>query len=193
MPDETMIVLLDEVRGKTLRYLQGVDDEQARWAPRGLQNTILWHAGHSYILAEWLAIKALGHEPQVSKGWYKMFSWESRPASVPADRWPPLDEVVRRLADQHRRLRRAIRAATEDQLAAPTADDPERSVRFSIVHGLHDEACHCGEILLLRKQLSSTQEIAENPLFSGTSSHPSHEPNAISRCRKISGNRESGP
>ncbi len=151
MPDETLLVLLDEVRGKTLRYLQGVSDEQARWCPPGLQNTILWHAGHSYFLAEWLTIKALDHKPEVSKGWYQMFSWESRPDSVPADRWPRLDVVVGRLTDQHRRLRQAIGAATEDRLAAPTVDHPERSARFSVVHGLHDEACHSGEILLLRK------------------------------------------
>jgi hypothetical protein len=151
MPDETLIVLLDEVRRKTVRFLKGVTDEQARWAPPGLQNTILWHAGHSYILAEWLGMKALGHEPHVPAGWFETFSWQSRPASVPARRWPRLDVVVSRLVKQHRRLRQAIREATEDQLAAPSADDPDRTVRFSIVHGLHDEACHCGEILLLRK------------------------------------------
>lgn len=151
MPDETLLVLLDEVRGKTLRFLQGVTDEHARWSPPGLQNTILWHAGHCYILAEWLALKALGHEPQAPDGWYEMFSWESRPGSVPADRWPRLDVVVGRLVDQHRRLRQALRAATEDRLAAPTADDPGRTARLSVIHGLHDEACHSGEVLLLRK------------------------------------------
>jgi hypothetical protein len=166
MPDETLLVLLDEVRGKTLRFLQGVTDEQARWSPPGLQNTILWHAGHSYFLAEWLAMKALGHEPQVSKGWYKMFSWESRPDSVPAERWPRLDVVVGRLVDQHRRLRQAIREATEDRLAAPTADHRDRTARFSVVHGLHDEACHSGEILLLRKM----QGLGRPPRVSGGTS-----------------------
>jgi hypothetical protein len=96
-------------------------------------------------------MKALGHEPRVPEGWYEMFSWESRPESVPAQRWPPLGAVVDRLRDQHRRLRRAIGAATDDRLDAPTAGDPDRTVRFSVVHGLHDEACHSGEILLLRK------------------------------------------
>jgi len=151
MPDETLFVLLDEVPGRTIRYLRGVTDEQARWCPPALQNTILWHAGHSDFLAEWLGMNALGHEPRVSEGWYRMFSWESRPDSVPADRWARLDAAVVRLVDQHGRLRRAIRESTEDRLAAPTADHPDRTVRFAVVHGLHDEACHCGEILLLRK------------------------------------------
>ena len=49
------------------------------------------------------------------------------------------------------RHRLAIREATEDRLAAPTSGGPDPTVRFSVVHGLHDEACHSGEILLLRK------------------------------------------
>lgn len=151
MPDETLLVLLDEVRGKTLRFLGGVTDEHARWSPPGLQNGILWHAGHCYILAEWLALEALGREPEAPEGWYEMFSWESRPGAVPAGRWPRLDAVVDRLVDQHRRLRQAIGEATEDRLAGPTPGNPDRTVRYSVVHGLHDEACHSGEILLLRK------------------------------------------
>ena len=151
MADQTLLVLLDEVRGKTLRFLQGITEEQAHWSPRGLQNTILWHAGHCYVLAEWLALKPLENEPQAPEGWYDMFSWESRPASVPAGLWPRLDDVVGQLVDQHRRLQRAIRDANEGRLAAATAGDPDRTVRYSIVHGLHDEACHSGEILLLRK------------------------------------------
>ena len=151
MADQTLLVLLDEVRGKTLRFLQGITDEQSRWSPRGLQNTILWHAGHCYVLAEWLALKRLGHEPRAPEGWYDLFSWESRPAAVPAGRWPRLDAVEGQLVAQHQRLRRAIHDADEGRLAAAIAGDPDRTVRFSIVHGLHDEACHSGEILLLRK------------------------------------------
>jgi hypothetical protein len=78
-------------------------------------------------------------------------SWQSRPALISDDHWPSLDEVATRLATQYRRLRQTIGEATEDRLSSPAAVDPGRTVRFSVVHGLHDEACHCGEILLLRK------------------------------------------
>jgi hypothetical protein len=47
MPDQSLLLLLDEVRDKTLQVLHAVDPRHARW-------TILWHAGHAYILAEWL-------------------------------------------------------------------------------------------------------------------------------------------
>jgi hypothetical protein len=151
MPDQSLLLLLDEVRGKTLRMLHAVEPRHARWTPPGLHNTILWHAGHAYILAEWLTLRALGQEPQIPDGWFTMFSWESRPAEVPDDRWPPLREVIRHLEAQRVRLRQVIGALTDEQLSRPSAADPRQTVRRSILHGLHDEACHCGEMYLLLK------------------------------------------
>src|SRR5437868_3505521 len=43
MPDASLLLLLDEVRGKTLRILDAAPDGYALWAPAGLQNHILWH------------------------------------------------------------------------------------------------------------------------------------------------------
>ena len=79
MPDKCLLLLLDEVRAKTLRILKSVPPEHARWAPPGLQNTILWHAGHAYVLVEWVTMKSLGRTPQIPDGWFEMFSWESHP------------------------------------------------------------------------------------------------------------------
>src|SRR4051794_27492232 len=100
MPDHTLLLLLDEVRGKTLRILDAVPDEYALRAPPGLQNHILWHAGHSYVVVETLTLGALGQTPQFPPGWFELFSWESRPARVPPDRWPSLGEVVAQLRSQ---------------------------------------------------------------------------------------------
>jgi hypothetical protein len=153
MPDTSL--LLDEVRGKTLRVLNAVEPRHARWSPPGLHNTTLWHAGHAYVLAEWLTMGALGREPQAPDGWFGMFGWGSRPADVPEGRWPPVAEVIRCLEAQRERLRRVIGALTEEKLGRPSAADPRHTVRRSILHGLHDEACHCGEIYLLLKMRRS--------------------------------------
>jgi hypothetical protein len=40
---------------------------------------------------------------------------------------------------------------SEEQLDRSSASNPKRTVRSAILHGLHDEACHCGEIYLLGK------------------------------------------
>ena len=54
--DETLILLAQEVRRRTLRQLDGVTDEVARFAAPGLNNSILWHAGHALFVVEHLAI-----------------------------------------------------------------------------------------------------------------------------------------
>jgi hypothetical protein len=151
MTDPSLLLLLDEVRGKTIRLLETVATEDATWAPPGLQNTILWHAGHSYFLLEWLTIKALGQRVRVPAGWYEMFSWDSLPAEIAADRWPPLAQVIAALGEQHERIRQTIGGLTADKLDQPSARNPAKAVRYEILHALHDEACHCGEIHLLRK------------------------------------------
>jgi hypothetical protein len=151
MPDKCLVLLLDEVRAKTLRILKSVRVERTRWAPPGLQNTILWHAGHAYVLVEWVTMTSVRRTPQIPEGWFEMFSWESRPAQVPADRFPELSEVIHHLELQHKRLRKLIGELSEEQLSSQPASNPKRSIRSAILHGLHDEACHCGEIHLLNK------------------------------------------
>ncbi len=160
MSDQTLLTLLDDVRGKTLTVLDGLDATQARWAPPNLQNSCLWHAGHAYVVTEFLTLKPLGQEPVLPEGWLKMFSWESNPAHVSPETWPGLETVVAELKAQHERLRGVIAALTPAQLDAPEPSNPARTVRWAIVHGLHDEARHSGEISLLRKMMTRSFVVA---------------------------------
>ncbi len=150
--ENPLILLLDEVRGKTLRILDGLTEAQARWTPPNLHNSILWHAGHAYIVVEWLTMSSLGRTPEAPEGWFAMFSWESQPATTPADRWPPLHVVVDALREQYRQHQAVLDELTDEQLdrVSEIAGGP-RSARSAIIHGLHDEACHSGEMMLLRK------------------------------------------
>jgi hypothetical protein len=165
MADQTLLTLLDDVRGKTLAVLEGLDDLHARWAPPNLQNSCLWHGGHAYVVTEFLTMKALGREPLMPGGWLKMFSWESNPAHVPPESWPPLAEVVSALREQHHRLREVIGSLRPDQLDAPEPGNPARTVRYAITHGLHDEARHSGEISLLRKLMHRTFVVRPPSVF----------------------------
>ena len=153
MSDQSLLLLLDEVRGKALQLLQGLSEKEARWSPPGLHNHILWHAGHSFVLVESLALEAIGQRPQIPEGWFEVFSWRSDPRRVAPSRWPTLAQVVAQLREQHLRLRAVIERLTEEELSAPEPGVPNRTVRHASVHGLHDEACHSGEIWLLRKLL----------------------------------------
>ena len=73
MVDRSLLMLLGEVRGRTLTLLSGVTDEQARWAPPGLQNTILWQAGHCYVVPERLIMGAAGLPAETPAGWFGVF------------------------------------------------------------------------------------------------------------------------
>src|SRR5438093_633696 len=132
MPDKCLLLLLDEVRAKTLRILSSVPAEYARWAPARLQNTILWHAGHAFVLVEVLTMKSLERSSLIPDGWYEIFSSESHPALVPSDRWPLLSEVIHQLESQHKRLRTIIGELSEEQLDRPSASNPKRTVRSAI-------------------------------------------------------------
>ncbi len=157
MPDASLLMLLDEVRGKTLRILKSIPPEQLRRAPAGLQNTVLWHAGHVLVTVESLAMRALGKPLEVPAGWPELFAMNSRPGEVPPERWPSLVAILVQLEAQQERLRALLATMTPAQLDAPSAAHPDRTVRYGFLHGLHDEACHCGEMHLLRKMQNATQ------------------------------------
>lgn len=151
MPDRTLLALFDEIRGALLRQLQNVDQAAVHFTPPGLSNHILWHAGHAYVVVEWLTMGALGLDPVAPPGWFELFSWESKPADVPLEKFPPLAEVVQQLQSQHQRLTTLYASLGELDLKNAAVDQPDRSVREIIVHALQDEAAHKGEIWLLRK------------------------------------------
>jgi hypothetical protein len=150
MADETLLLLANEVRGKTLRLLQGVSDDEGRWAPTGLSNNIVWHAGHSLWVVEQLGVApATGKGLELPEGWRELFAAGSKPG--PGTQWPALAQVVERLQEQLTRLAGAIRGLSDERLNQIVDPARNRTLRYSILHGLHDEAGHQGEIWLLKK------------------------------------------
>lgn len=154
MSDPTLILLAKDVRGKTIKVLDGLSDEQGRFAAPGLCNPILWHAGHALLLMEHLGILALNPAgpPQYPPGWYEKFSWQSDPRTVTS--WPRLQDVRAELTQQLPRLINLLEDADEATLSQP--DTKGRPARYLVMHGLHDEAVHSGEIWLLRKMMTRT-------------------------------------
>ena len=65
---------------------------------------------------------------------------------------------------QAENLTAAIDALSEEQLSQSVGDPAKkRNLRWSILHGLHDEAGHQGEIWLLKKlQTKGTQTGAQS-------------------------------
>lgn len=148
--DDSLLLMASEIRAKTLWLLEGVTDEMARFAAPGLANSILWHAGHALVVVEHLCISpATGRPPELPKGWFEKFGWDSQPRTV-AD-LPAVAEVTAALREQLPRLTAAIMALSPEQL--DQVHDPQYGAtrRYDLVHGLHDEANHQGEMWVLRK------------------------------------------
>jgi hypothetical protein len=159
MADETLTLLATKVRGKTLRLLDGVTEDMSRFAAPGLNNSILWHAGHSLVVVEHLSVMpATGEPARYPADWFNKFSWKSMPSAVKD--WPAPGEVVNALREQLQRLIAAIGKVTPEQLDRVVDSAKNRTLRYSILHGLHDEAGHQGEIWLLRKMFGKQNAVA---------------------------------
>jgi hypothetical protein len=152
MADPTLILMAKEIRGKTLKLLDGLSGEQARFTAPGLNNSILWHAGHGIMLMEHLGIMPLSGAQQTHypAGWFEKFGWKSEPRTVAA--WPTVEEVRNELTQQLPRLLALLESAGEATLSKPDAKG--RPTRYLVLHGLHDEAIHQGEMYLLRKMMA---------------------------------------
>jgi hypothetical protein len=160
MADETLTLLATEVRGKTLRLLEGITEDMARFAAPALNNSILWHAGHSLLVVEHLSVMPATGQTTGSypADWFNKFSWKSMPSAVTD--WPPLADVIDALRDQLQRLTTAIAAIPPERLDVIVDPAKNRTMRYSILHGLHDEAGHQGEIWLLRKMFGKQSAAA---------------------------------
>jgi hypothetical protein len=102
------------------------------------------------------ALEGRDDEPSaLPSGWWGLFGWDSAPADTPAVAWPEPAAVAARLHEQHARLGRVfadLSAATLNEvLDLPDYPWHGYSKRFILLHGIHDEACHGGEMWLLRK------------------------------------------
>jgi len=152
MADAMLTELLKEVRWKTLKLLEGVGEEEARFTGGGgLHNSIVWHAGHGLVVVEHLGFEGMaGFAPTYPKEWFEKFSWSSQPGLVKD--WPTLAEVVEKLKEQRTRLGAYLETLSAADLAKVVGAPPRsRTLGGTILHGLHDEAGHQGEIYLLRK------------------------------------------
>ncbi len=140
-----------QVRGATIELLAAVPADWLTRAPAGTSNHILWHAGHALWLQDVLGVVPITGRSELPAGWEQRFGMQCRPVAQTRD-WPPRDELLRLLSEQLDRLLELFAALPPAQLAV--ADPPpagRRDLVRSVIHGLHDEARHQGEMYLLAK------------------------------------------
>lgn len=145
-------LLLGQVRRKTIDLLTNAPVEALRWTPPagGTQNHVLWHAGHALWLGDVLCIEPATGRGELPPGWAATFGAKERPPSQTHE-WPSRDDVIAHLRRQEQRMFEVIGGLTQQELDKSPGGRTGETLATWIVHGLHDEAKHQGEMFLLLK------------------------------------------
>jgi hypothetical protein len=145
-----ILVLVEEIRSRTLQLLAAAPEDALLWAPPGTSNHILWHAGHCLWLADVLCIKPIRGQSELKDGWTEMFGGNGRSPSV-IQEWPSRDELTHLLAEQQERVKELVSQLADADLDRVVSARSGATLARWIIHGLHDEAMHQGEMYLLMK------------------------------------------
>jgi hypothetical protein len=131
-----------QIRHHTLELLKATPDEWLLWAPQGTSNHVLWHAGHALWLQDVLCLQPITGSSQLPAGWADSFGQHCRPVDT-TQNWPARNVVQQLLQQQLVHMLQVFR-----ERAQPLAD---AAMAQQVIHGLHDEARHQGEMYLLLK------------------------------------------
>jgi len=132
--------MAQQIRNQTIVQLKAAPEGRLLWAPPGTSNHILWHAGHALWVQDALCVEPLTGTSELPAGWENSFG--CRPVRE-TPHSPERGEVLGLLESQLIRLQDLFREHAK-QLT-------DSAVAAQIVHGLHDEARHQGEMFLLFK------------------------------------------
>jgi hypothetical protein len=141
--------LARQVRQGTIELLRGARPEWLTWTPRGTSNHLLWHAGHALWVQDVLGLELLTGRSELPQGWSETFGMDCRPVKDTTD-WPAREQLLEMLATQLDQIFLALSGA-DDQRLGQVVTESGATLASRILHGLHDEAKHQGEMCLLIK------------------------------------------
>lgn len=146
--------MVKQIRGFTIELLAVDNREMYVWAPVGTSNHMIWHAGHALWVQDVLCVEPLTGASELPDGWARQFGQDCQPVASQTD-WPHQTQVQELLRSQQRRLIELVGDMQNDQLIIDS-ENP-RDLVGGIIHGLHDEARHQGEMYLLFKQFNAAR------------------------------------
>jgi hypothetical protein len=144
--------MIRQIRGFTIELAAVENRDMLLWSPPGTSNHMIWHAGHSVWVQDVLCVKPLTGSCELPKEWERKFGQHCEPVASRTT-WPEQTEIHELLQEQQQRLLELVGDLPEEKLVV-NSDDPNDLVG-GIIHGLHDEARHHGEMYLLFKQFNA--------------------------------------
>jgi hypothetical protein len=154
--------LANEVRPKTIYLLEQAGEQELRWAPAGTSNHILWHAGHALWLGDVLCLEPITAKSSLPPTWAEIFGANCKPVAQ-TKAWPAKAQVLSLLRAQLRRINEELARITDEQLDRVISPTSGATLGKWILHGLHDEANHQGEMHLLLKIQRGLRRGAAHP------------------------------
>lgn len=148
--------LANQVRGTTIDFLKTVPAEWLLWAPAGTSNHITWHAGHAVWVQDCLCIEPLAGRSDLPPGWNEKFGMDCQAVAETRD-WPERAELLHQLHTQLDRVLALLDEHAERLATIGPNHDGEWDLTRGVIHGLHDEARHQGEMYLLMKLQSALE------------------------------------
>ena len=139
---EHLTELARQVRSYTIELLDATPDDWLHWAPEGTSNHILWHAGHAVWLQDVLCVRLITYRSELPEGWAETFGADCTPVRETTS-WPTRQEVRSLLETQLARLL--------ELFDRESSHFTEGALAERVIHALHDEARHQGEMYLLMK------------------------------------------
>jgi hypothetical protein len=143
---QTLLALSHQVRTRTLSLLERTAPQHLLWTPTGTNNHITWHAGHALWVQDVLILQPLTKSSHLPKEWPTQFGMNSLPGTNQLP-WPIQKELLEKLTTQLHQINQALTSASPALFENTTP----RSLTWNILHALHDESIHQGEIHLLQK------------------------------------------
>jgi len=147
----TLQELTRQIRRDTLSLLDAAEPEWLTYTPPGTSNHILWHAGHILWLLDVLCIQLLNPDgSELPENWDERFGMN---CASPASRkeWPSINELKDLLHAQLYFVLDLLEDADEEVAEVADSSKGHATIEGRIIHALHDEAKHSGEIYLLMK------------------------------------------
>lgn len=145
-----LIELAKQVRATTIDFVEGPPEDWLLWAPPGTSNHILWHAGHALWVQDCLCVEALTGKSELPDGWAEKFGMNCHPVAETRE-WPSRYELLSLLAAQLERLVSLFEEHADRLATVGPNTDGKWDSTCGVIHGLHDEARHQGEMYLIIK------------------------------------------
>jgi uncharacterized damage-inducible protein DinB len=141
------------IRNNTLSAVKELSENQADVVPAGFNNNIRWNLGHIYLVQERFAFGFTEEPMEVPDNFNELFGKDTRPAEWKVQP-PTLNELIRILEDQTKRIEDKLSNRLEEAVAKPwtmptglTLKTIGEFLTFSMYH----EGMHVQTIKFLKK------------------------------------------